>query len=163
LGAEDWSAEARRLRKELRNALLAAADAGILADAPAHVYRLVNLARQGIDEVIAVPHPRNFNRDRSLPHFTRSDGAWFDFAVTLRAGSVVSYSFELRFDGGAPGWVRFDLNPPGHDNDEQGLRSHVHLGSDDDGMSIPYPQQDPVTVLELLLYRVRRTGRERAG
>lgn len=57
--------------------------------------------------------------------------------------------------------MRFDLNPPGHANDDRGLRCHVHLGSDDDGMSIAYTEREPAEVLRMLIHELRKSGRER--
>jgi hypothetical protein len=55
--------------------------------------------------------------------------------------------------------VRFDLNPPGaHDNTLAGLRSHVHLGSDDDGFAIAAPIGSPFEMLDVLLHGVMATG-----
>ncbi|MCB9668196.1 MAG: hypothetical protein H6736_12040 [Alphaproteobacteria bacterium] len=170
------SPQARRLEKALRERLRTACDIGDLATTVAEMLGLLQIASNGADEVIQVPRDsRNFRRDRGLPHFARSDGAWFDFGITLRKGQIIAWSFEIRFpdtwkDG--PGWARFDLNPPGHANEARGLRSHLHLGSDDDGMSIPYTASfvspgedvtadDAVAMLDLLLTGMRKTGRQR--
>ena len=135
--AEKLSREARTLEKGLRDRLRTASDTGQISNPVAEVLRFVQVTRNGADEVIAVPRgTRNFKRDDAADHFERDDGAHFDLAITLRDREVVAWSFELRFplewDDG-PRWVRFDLNHPGHANDERGLRCHVHLGSDDDG------------------------------
>lgn len=116
---------------------------------------------------IAVGDVRNFNRDRSRPHFTRkSDRAWFDFQLSVSEThsslEVLSYDFELRFEDSSPvSFVRFDLNPKGHDNETDGLRCHVHLGSDDDGHSVPAPLMSPYELLDILVHGVNRTGRVR--
>ena len=134
-----------------------------LEDILGHVRLLTN--ENKTDQVIECPiGRRNFGRRKDLPHFFRDDGAWFDFAVTLRNDEVIAYSFELRLPDDSPDgpdWVRFDLNPPGHDNDQRGMRSHLHLGSDDDGMSISYPRQCPVQLMKFMVKGLRRTGRAR--
>lgn len=115
------------------------------------------------DCVLAVPADvRNNKRDKTKPHFLRDDGAWFDFAITLVGDDVVAYSFEIR---SVPGlnvpWIRFDLNPPDHTNADRGLRAHVHLGSDDDGLSIPYRACEPEELLDLLIDGLRQQRRQR--
>ncbi|MEZ4316907.1 MAG: hypothetical protein R3F61_05375 [Myxococcota bacterium] len=161
------SRAAQALARSLREVLRRASDEGRIDNSIDDVLKWVQTARQGVDEVIEIPRgSRNFVRSREAPHFRRDDGAWFDFAITLRNGQIVAWSFELRFpddwpDG--PGWIRFDLNHPGHANDDRGLRCHIHLGSDDDGMSIPYEQRTPAEVLHLLIHDLRKTGRERGS
>jgi hypothetical protein len=58
-----------------------------------------------------------------------------------------------------PAFVRFDLNPKDHHNEDEGLRSHVHPGSDD--FSAPAPLMSPIELLDVLVYnlRVRRPPR----
>lgn len=112
-----------------------------------------------LDEV-AVGNVRNFRRDRQ-------DGAWFDFQLLARehagATSIIAYGFELRMHGDHPfPFVRFDLNPPGHGNDDEGLRSHLHLGTDDEGYSVPAPVMSPLEILDLFLFRLRDGARRRA-
>lgn len=115
---------------------------------------------------MAIGAVRNFDRDRALPHLTRPDDAWFDFQLLCRsrgcATEILAYDWEIRFDNRSPvSFVRFDLNPPAHDNEADGLRSHLHLSSDDDGHSVPAPIMTPFEVLDLFLFGLQRTGRER--
>lgn len=106
---------------------------------------------------------RNFHRSRELPHLVRDDGAWFDFAITLREGEVVAWSFEVRFPDQVPAFLRFDLNPPGHDNESRHLRCHLHPGTDDDGLAVPLAADwTPERVLGSLVSGLRRTGRVRS-
>jgi len=51
---------------------------------------------------------------------------------------------------GPPSFIRFDLNPPGHPNEEHGVRSHLHPGTDD--YSVPSAVFDPIEILDLFLF-----------
>lgn len=122
----------------------------------------------GATHSIGIAGPRNFRRDLSLPHFTRhADKARLDFQLSTReAGGqveILAYAFELVLPEEAPfPFVRFDLNHDQHENARLGLRSHLHLGTDDDGYSVPGPMLSPFEVLDIVLHRVRATGRNRA-
>jgi hypothetical protein len=153
----------------IRSYLIKASDQRLLAQSPSEVRTLlprpVSTDASGTYD-IAVGNVRNFRRDRALPHFSRMDGAWFDFQLLVRqhagATSILAYGFELRLPHERPfPFVRFDLNPPGHDNDGDGLRSHLHLGTDDDGFSIPAPVMSPLEILDLFLLRLRSGPRNR--
>jgi hypothetical protein len=162
LGRSKISKATRELFCSLQSALDDASDRLILREDMAAIRTILRTPYvDGYDEIITMGARRNFNRDPQLPHFTRDDGAWFDFAITLREGVVVSYSFEIRFLHGEPPWVRVDLNPPDHNNDQRGMRCHLHVASDDDGMVVPFQDPGPLGVLELLLAGLRRTGRVR--
>jgi hypothetical protein len=98
---------------------------------------------------------RNFKRLKELPHFERRDGCWFDFAITLRktdtAMETIGFNFEIRFPDGVPvRFLRFDLNLPSHDNEERGMRFHIHPGNDD--FMINAPPMSPIEILHLFLY-----------
>ncbi|XYH92605.1 hypothetical protein ACMHYB_32605 [Sorangium sp. So ce1128] len=54
-----------------------------------------------------------------------------------------------------------DLNPPGHGNNDDGLRSHLHLNADDDGLAVSAPVMSPFEILDLFLHGLRRVGRVR--
>lgn len=103
---------------------------------------------------------KNQNRDRTLPHFERNDGAWFDFTITAReqGGSLnlLAYDFEIRLKPGmgAP-FLRFDLNLPEHPNEQRELRCHMHPGSDD--VLVPAPMMNPLEVLYLFTHEARPT------
>jgi hypothetical protein len=92
-------------------------------------------------------------------HFVRSDGGVVHFALTLREGNagkaeILAYGFEVYFPSQDPiAFVRFDLNLHGHDNDEDGLRSHVHPGNDD--LQLPSPILAPLEAILLVLYGCR--------
>lgn len=66
--------------------------------------------------------------------------------------------FELYYPSKQPIWfVRFDMNQPGHDNEDLGLRSHVHPGHED--LLLPGAVLSPVEALSFLLFgfRLRRS------
>jgi hypothetical protein len=48
-----------------------------------------------------------------------------------------------------PSFIRFDLNPPGHPNEERELRAHLHPGCDD--LLLPSLILEPLEALELML------------
>lgn len=161
---------AKILWREIRAYLIKSSDCGLIVDSHNDIHEKLLFSESnkgGGTHSIAVGSVRNFNRDRSLPHFTRKkDGAWFDFQLsvieTTSSLEVLSYDFELRFDNARPvSFVRFDLNPKDHDNEKDGLRCHVHLGSDDDGHSVPAPLMSPYELLDVLVHGVMKTGRVR--
>lgn len=161
----------KQLYREIRNYLIKASDQRLLQDGQEAIYK--NLLFRGPDQdqkcEIAVGTVRNFNRVKALPHFTRTDGGWFDFQLRLKEYpnkiEILEYDFELRMPDGAPfEFVRFDLNPD-DDRDrvkKDGLRSHQHLNSDDDGFAVPAPVLSPFEILDLFLHGLRRTGRIRS-
>lgn len=111
-------------------------------------------------KVAIVGGEKDQSRLKDLPRFKRSDGAWFHFTLTVAERTkhqhvaLVGYDFELVFpDGAQPAFVRFDLNPPDHHNEEEGLRSHMHPGTDD--FSAPSPLMSPLEILDVLLYDLR--------
>ncbi len=162
---------AKSLFQDIRQYLIQAVDDKLLEGGQAVVYDYLKFQPQRKGKyVIAVGNVRNFHRDPSLPHFRRTkDQAWFDFLLVLaeraRSVEILVYDFELRLPGkgGASSFVRFDLNPPEHDNEADGLRSHLHINSDDDGMSVPAPVLSPYELLDVMVHglvpigRVRRT------
>ena len=48
-----------------------------------------------------------------------------------------------------------------HQNVTVGLRSHMHLGTDDDGYSIPAPIMTSFELLDLFVHGIRSDGRVR--
>lgn len=98
---------------------------------------------------------RNQERSKDVPHFERSDGCWFDFSILVdesqKPAEIVGFGFEMRFpDRDAVEFLRFDFNLPNHDNDDRGMRFHVHPGSDD--FAIHSPPIAPLEILQLFLY-----------
>jgi hypothetical protein len=162
------NASGKQLYFDIRSYLLKASDQRLLCEAPRDVRRLILSSgpdRHGYFD-IAVGTVRNFNRTKDLPHFTRRDGGWFDFQLQVKEedgrAEIIAYDFELRLpSGNGFDFVRFDLNPPGHDNQQDGLRSHLHLNADDDGLAAPAPIMSPFEILDLFLHGLRRVGRVR--
>lgn len=106
--------------------------------------------------------PRDFGRTtepRLDAQFVRADGGVVHFHMTLLEGDgriveVLAYGFEVYFPSRNPiAFVRFDLNSRGHDNDEAGLRSHLHPGNDD--LQLPSPVLEPLEALLVVLYGCR--------
>src|SRR5580700_4179847 len=131
-------ASTKELHREIRSYLIKASDQRLLGEAQTDIHQLLLFGGpdgKGYFE-IAIGAVRNFNRTQGLPHFTRRcDGAWFDFQLQVKEGEgraeIIAYDFELRLPAGHGfDFVRFDLNPPGSDNQEDGLRSHIHLNAD---------------------------------
>jgi hypothetical protein len=99
--------------------------------------------------------------------FERDDGGLFTFSLTVLESksnlTLHSYDFELWLpENVSPVFIRFDLNSPSHDNEKDGMRSHLHPGHDN--LSVPCPIMSPVEALEIILYspdlRFREKKRE---
>jgi hypothetical protein len=98
---------------------------------------------------------KNFNKSKDIPHFSRKDGCWFDFAIIIdesrKSAEIIGFDFEIRFPEPVPiDFFRFDLNLPGHDNQADGLRFHLHPSSDD--FMVHSPPMSPLEILHLFLY-----------
>lgn len=160
-------ATAKTLLREIQSYLIKASDQKLIKEPHHEIYSLLRMTPLESSLVdISVGETRNFHRNPELPHFTRKDGGWFDFQILVREDSfglvVLAYDFELRLvDQGQVSFVRFDLNPPDHRNEEKALRAHMHLNSDDDGMSIPAPILSPFEVFDLFIHGMQSTGRIR--
>jgi hypothetical protein len=154
-------ANVKKCLSDIRRLLITACDEGVLMNTKLDVIRGLlkhsdeprQMNRPGT--VAIVGGEKNFHRDLEKAHFRRNDDAWFDFVITVREGEegveLVAYNFEIRFPDscGPPPFIRFDLNPPGHPNEEHGVRSHVHPGTDN--YSMPSPVFDPIEILDLFL------------
>ena len=169
------------LATAIRKQLTRASDTGRIATSPGDIARHVKLfgerdmhptlatdlrTRRLIGEAFSITGgSKNQARSKDIPHFIRDDGAWFDFTITGRelAGVVwlLAYDFEIRLppNSGAP-FVRFDLNLPGHDNEQDSLRCHVHCGSDD--FLLPAPMMTPAELLTVFIegFRLAENRRE---
>jgi len=109
---------------------------------------------------------KNQKRLREIPHFKRFDGCWFDFAITvdqtIKPAKVIAFDFEIRFSEDNPTkFLRFDLNPPKHNNDDQGKRFHLHPGNDD--LMIHASPMSPLEILHLFLYDLKMPERPRSS
>lgn len=162
------NATAKQLHREIRGYLIQASDRRFLIEGQATIHKHLLFTGPTADGYydIAVGTVRNFNRVEELPHFSRPDGGWFDFQLLVHEedgrAEIIAYDFELRLPAGNGfDFVRFDLNPPRHDNVDDGLRSHVHINADDDGLAAPAPVMSPFEILDLFLHGLRRVGRIR--
>jgi hypothetical protein len=144
------------LFEEIRSLLVEAAEDGYLQGGPQHVFRVLRLAPER-NAIWCGPSQPNFRRDPHQPHLVRADGAWFDFRLILREKrreplELLAYGFEFRRREPA-WWVRFDLNPPDHDNEQDGLRCHIHVNDDD--LQLPAPMLHPIELLTLFIRGLR--------
>ena len=96
--------------------------------------------------------------------FKKNDNSWFDFFITTQKISkglyIDSYSFSIRYEPKNDltgktifSFIRYDLNQPGHTNEERNIRSHIHPNSNI--LQFPYPEQSPLEILDMLLFGVR--------
>lgn len=158
--------DVRALFGEIRKYLLEAADEELLKSPPDIIIKLLKMVEdskeRGTAEILV--GRANFKRSNDMPAFERDDGARFDFGITLRQEksglALIAYHFEIRFPEGCPGFVRFDLNPPGHKNEDKGLRAYLHPGHDD--LQVPAPMMSPIEVLDVLVYGLRRSEGRKA-
>jgi hypothetical protein len=168
------SGTSQNLFIEIRRYLSRASDQRLLTDSLQDIRRKLVISNPdpsipGSTHSIGIDGPRNFRRDPALPHFARYfDKARIDFQISTRehGGSVeiLAYAFELILPAGAPlQFVRFDLNHDKHPNATLGLRSHIHLSTDDDGYSVPSAMLSPFEVFDIFLHRIRSSGRVRSA
>lgn len=73
------------------------------------------------------------------------------------------FDFEIRFpENYDPAkFLRFDLNSPNHNNEERGMRFHVHPSSDD--FMIHSPPMTPLEILHLFLYGLQIPDKRRSS
>jgi hypothetical protein len=156
---------------ELRKCLLDASDNRYLETKQNLVYNQLQMKKPNKGDSIWIIYggtsrdPKNFNRDKALPHFERKDGGWFDFSLSVdertKPAQITFYTFELRFPvTHRIEFIKFDLNPPDHDNDKRDIRSHIHPGHDD--LMIHSPPMNPLEILHLFLYDLYLTDKPRA-
>jgi hypothetical protein len=151
---------AKILRAQIFKLLNGAGDDGMLATTQSDLQRLLKLTPQpkqgkSVMAVMVGPATKNFKRDLAEPHIRRCDGAWFDFSIlvdeTQKPAEIIGFDFELRFPDGFPtAFLRYDLNTPGHNNQDDGLRFHIHPGSDD--LMIHSGPLTPIEILQQFLY-----------
>jgi hypothetical protein len=143
----------RALHQEVQALLREACEHRLLRNPMQDVFRLVRLKRDGVHWQLTGGE-KDFRRDRSSPCFERADGAWFDFAMTVREERrgilLLAYNFEVRFPDGTPRFLRYELNLPGHDNEGLGLRAHCHPGHDD--IQAPAPLLGPLELLDVFIH-----------
>ncbi|WP_199333960.1 MULTISPECIES: hypothetical protein [Nostocaceae] len=155
---------AKVLRSEIFQCLTKAYNNGLLKTKLHEIQKLLKItpSTQGIIEITG--GERNFKRIKEIPHFEKTDGSWFDFAITVsenyKPAEIIAFDFEIRFVENKPiKFLRFDLNLPGHDNQERGIRFHLHPSSDD--LMVPSPPMSPLEILNLFLYGLKIPERPR--
>jgi hypothetical protein len=159
---------AEKLFEQLKRGLLGAYRSEHLQTSPHEIQRLLRLEKSRHHEVWEIMGGnKDFGRASRDEQFERHDGALFNFAVTVarrpdrQALDLLAYNFELRFAPGAhiPRFIRFDLNWPEHENNQTGMRCHLHPGHDD--LQAPSALLAPVDLLELFLYRLDLPDKQR--
>ncbi|MEA5514097.1 hypothetical protein [Nodularia sp. UHCC 0506] len=155
---------AKVLRGEIFQCLTKASANGLLKTKLHEIHKLLKITKptKGIIEITG--GERNFKRLKEIPHFERMDGCWFDFAILVnqnyKPAEIIGFDFEIRFlDDNPIKFLRFDLNPPGHDNQERGIRFHLHPGSDD--LMVHSPPMSPLEIIHLFLYDLKISERPR--
>jgi hypothetical protein len=153
-------ASAKELRTEIFTILKQAHDEGFLDTKLSEIYQLLRIIPQDRRQVMILgglekAGTKNFNRSQDMPHFSRVDGCWFDFSIIIdesrEPAEIIGFNFEIRFPESVPiKFFRFELNLPGHHNQANGLRFHVHPGSDD--IRVNSPPMSPLEILHLFLY-----------
>jgi hypothetical protein len=94
------------------------------------------------------------------------DGCWFDFAIlvdeNIKPAEIIAFDFEIRFlEDNPTKFLRFDLNLPEHNNDNQGKRFHLHPGNND--LMIHASPMSPLEILHLFLYDLKMPERPRGS
>lgn len=151
---------AKELRTQIFKTLNQAQNEGLLATKLSEIHKLLKMTPQDRQQVVILgglekAGTKNFKRSKDIPHFARVDGCWFDFAITIddvrKPAEIIGFDFEIRFPDPVPiQFFRFDLNLPGHDNQTDGLRFHLHPSSDD--FMVHSPPMSPLEILHLFLY-----------
>jgi hypothetical protein len=153
-----------QLLREIQRHLVDACDDGALVTKQHEILKRLRLSDSPLGAqpafVAILGGEKDLKRTGQHPCFRRRDGAWFTFTITVcRRGrgplDLHAYDFELCFpeardrDARFPRFVRFDLNPPGHDNEGRALRCHMHPGHDD--LIVPAPLMTPLEILDLFV------------
>jgi hypothetical protein len=160
---------ARKLYSQISNILFIARDQRILSNRQADIHKLLQLKTINTapkDKMEILGGERNFDRMENIPHFERQDGCWFDFAIALKqtkkSAEVIGFNFEIRFPDNVPvKFLRFDFNLPEHDNEDRGMRFHLHPGCDD--FMVNAPPMSPIEILNLFLYGFEIPEKQRSS
>ena len=80
---------------------------------------------------------------------------------TIKPSKIIAFNFEIRFpDTYKTNYIRYDLNLPSHNNEDKGMRFHIHPGTDD--FMIHSPPISPLEILHLFLYGLEIPERPRS-
>ncbi len=158
----------RTLKAEILKCLTAAHNQGKLKTKLHEIRQLLRLCKSeknGKNTWEITGGQRNFKRLREIPHFEKYDTSWFDFAIlideTPKPAAIIGFNFEIRFPDDYPTrFIRYDLNLPSHNNEQRGLRFHLHPGNDD--FMIHSPPMSPLEILNLFLYGLEIPQRPRS-
>lgn len=155
---------ARFLRSEISRYLTLASSEKILNDKLDEINKKLKLAKSTIKEVQSergywdiIGGEKNQKRIRDIPHFSLTNGCWFDFAILVyennKEAEIIGFNFEIRFpETMSSRFLRIDFNPPNHANDDKNMRLHLHPGHDD--IMIHSPPMSPIEILHLFLYGI---------
>jgi hypothetical protein len=151
---------ANELRTQIFRALIKAHDDRFLSTKQNEIRTILRISDRDRQPVVILGGlekvgTKNFKRSKDIPHFARVDGCWFDFAITIdesrESAEIIGFDFEIRFPKPVPiEFFRFDLNLPGHDNQDDGLRFHLHPSCND--FMVHSPPMSPLEILHLFLY-----------
>ena len=152
---------AKALRREILNILTLAYNDKKLTNKPHEIRPLLKLynstviKQQGYWDIMG--GEKNQDRIRDIPHFSLTNGCWFDFAILVyennKEAEIIAFNFEIRFpETMYSRFLRIDLNQPNHKNDDKNMRLHLHPGHDD--IMIHSPPMSPIEILYLFLYGI---------
>jgi hypothetical protein len=141
--------------QRIRSYLIDASDNRRIRNSINDIYKLLRMDGRADGYGLIACGGIDFHRDGGVPHLTRDDGARLTFSLTLveaeGVAALVAYRVELAgIPSGAPPFLRFDFDSPGKPHEANGLRSHLHPGSD--LVRVPAPVMTPLEILDLLLY-----------
>ena len=160
---------AKALRAEILKILMFAYDDKKLTNKPHEIHGLLKLyyssviKQQGYWDIMG--GEKNQKRIRNIPHFSLTNGCWFDFAILVyennKEAEIIGFNFEIRFPETMSSlFLRIDLNQPNHKNDDKNMRLHLHPGNAD--IMIHSPPMSPIEILHLFLYGIDIPDKPRA-
>ncbi len=151
--------QSTKLFQRLIGMLEIAFEQGILKTKPHIIRSLVKLDKGNEFKIEGgINGAKNFKRIKNIDspnYLERVDGCWFDFSIigiqNPQSIEIIGFNFEIRFPDHVPvKFLRFDLNLPGHANENLGMRFHLHPGYDD--FKIHANPMSPIEILNLFLY-----------
>jgi hypothetical protein len=172
--------DASSLYEQLHAILARARLADMILTPPYQLSKLVQLSPPDFDPKTKrtvhslVGGPKDLDRllDAADPttRIVRDDGTVIHFSLTIADGSagleLIAYNFEAyrplkqRHSEDNPqepfAFIRFDLAFRGRKNEERGMRSHLHPGTDD--IQVPSAWLSPAEALTYLVVGCRVTG-----
>jgi hypothetical protein len=175
--------KAKVLKAKILKCLNRASDQGILNIKPHEIHDLLKISvpDKELIELIQVSGKsktskaeyyaitggeKNQHRTQDKQHFKLHNGCWFDFTILIEENNkscqVIGFNFEIRFpENSSNSYLRFDLNPPNHKNNEQNMRFHLHPSHD--RIMVYSPPMSPLEILHIFLYGVSIRDKSRAS